>query len=73
MAENVIDQIVNGLRGLVPGVYPERGELRNVRVVGHTPKTDNYTYDLVADFANGSERIAAKVYRSSKAGGESCG
>jgi hypothetical protein len=69
MADNVIDQIVAGLRGLVPGIYPERGELRNVRVVGHTPKSDNYTYDLVADFANGSERIAAKVYRSSKAGG----
>jgi len=69
MAENVIDQIVNGLRGLVPGIYPERGELRNVRVVGHTPKTDHYIYDVVVDFANGSERIAAKVYRSTKLGG----
>src|SRR5438270_12678340 len=68
MAENVIDQIVAGLRTIVPGTYPERGELRNVRVVGHTPKTDHYIYDVVADFAQGSERIAAKVYRGSKCG-----
>src|SRR5437763_8330642 len=70
MAENVIDQIVNGLRGLVPGVYPERGELRNVRVVGHTPKTDHYIYDVVVDFADASERVAAKVYRSTRCGAQ---
>src|SRR5437868_1071817 len=68
MAENVIDQIVAGLRTTVPGAYPERGELRNVRVVGHTPKTDHYIYDVVVDFAQGNERIAAKVYRASKCG-----
>ena len=68
MAENIIDQIVAGLRTLVPAAYPERGELRNVRVVGHTPKTDHYIYDVVVDFAQGSERIAAKVYRASKCG-----
>ncbi|HZU23009.1 MAG TPA: hypothetical protein VE998_09280 [Terriglobales bacterium] len=68
MAENVIDQIVAGLRTVVPGAYPDRGELRNVRVVGHTPKSDHYIYDVVVDFAQGSERIAAKVYRASKCG-----
>jgi hypothetical protein len=69
MAENVIDQIVAGLRSTIPATYPQRGELRNVRVVGHTPKTDHYIYDIVADFADGSERIAAKVYRPAKCGG----
>lgn len=68
MAENVIDQIVAGLRSVVLGAYPERGELRNVRVVGHTPKTDHYIYDVVVDFAQGSERTAAKVYRAAKVG-----
>jgi hypothetical protein len=44
------------------------GELRNVRIVGHTPKNDHYIYDLVIDFAGGTQRVAAKVYRSSKPG-----
>jgi hypothetical protein len=49
--------------------YPERGEAKAVRIVGHTPKTDHYIYDLVVDFADGgSERLAAKVYRPSKTG-----
>lgn len=42
------------------------GEALAVRIVGHTPKADHYIYDLVVDFANGSERLAAKLYRSSK-------
>ena len=70
MAENVIDQIVNELRESAPSLYPQRRELRNIRVVGHTPKTDHFIYDLVADFANGSERMAAKVYRSGKLGAQ---
>src|SRR6185312_5245491 len=63
MAENVTDQIVADLRQRANQLYPRCGELRNLRVVGHTPKPDHFIYDLVADFANGSERIAAKVYR----------
>ena len=70
MAENVVDQIVADLRQRVSGLYPERGELRNIRVVGHTPKSDHLIYDLVADFANGGERLAAKVYRSGKLGAQ---
>lgn len=70
MAETVMDQIVAELRNLAPAMHPEAGELRNVRVVGHTPKSDHYIYDIVVDFANGSERIAAKVYRSSKCGAQ---
>ena len=68
MAENLMDQIVNSLRQNGATYYPEHGELRNVRVVGHTPKSDHYIYDIVVDFAEGAERLAAKVYRQSKCG-----
>lgn len=68
MAENVMDQIVTSLRQNGATYYPQRGEVRNVRVVGHTPKSDHYIYDIVVDFAEGGERLAAKVYRASKCG-----
>jgi hypothetical protein len=68
MSENVMDQIVAELRNSATQLYPRRGELRNVRVVGHTPKPDHFIYDVVVDFIDGSERVAAKVYRSGKAG-----
>ena len=64
MAENVIDQIAALLRESASRNYPAHAELRNVRVVGHTPKTDHYIYDIVMDFADGSERVASKVYRA---------
>lgn len=70
MAENVVDQIVADLRGRANDLYPQRGELRNIRVVGHTPKVDHFIYDLVVDFANGAERMAAKVYRPGKLGAQ---
>ena len=68
MAENVIDQIAAQLRESASRNYPAHAELRNVRVVGHTPKTDHYIYDIVMDFADGSERVAAKVYRARNGG-----
>lgn len=68
MAENAMDQIVAALRQDGATHYPQHGELRNVRVVGHTPKSDHYIYDIVVDFVEGSERLAAKVYRASKCG-----
>ncbi len=68
MAENVMDHIVAELRHSAPRYYPPHAELRNVRVVGHTPKNDHYIYDMVIDFADGSERVAAKVYRHNKSG-----
>ncbi len=68
MAENVMDQIVAELRRSATNYYPQHPELKNVRVVGHTPKNDHYIYDIVVDFADGSERLAAKVYRASKCG-----
>ena len=68
MAENVVDQIVAELKNSAPQQFPTHGELRSVRIVGHTPKTDHFTYDICIDFADGSERVAAKVYRASKCG-----
>lgn len=68
MAENVMDHIVASLRDSATQYYPEHGELKNVRVVGHTPKTDHFIYDIVVDFEKKSERLAAKVYRASRSG-----
>ena len=68
MAENVMDSIVAELRGSALKHYPQHQELKNVRVVGHTPKSDHFIYDIVIDFEDASERLAAKVYRSSKSG-----
>lgn len=70
MAENVMEQIVADLRDRATELYPHRGELRNIRVVGHTPKPAHFIYDMVADFSNGNERMAAKVYRGSKMGAQ---
>ncbi len=70
MAENIVDQIVAELRRSATQHYPQRAEMRNVRVVGHTPKSDHYIYDIVIDFADGSDRLAAKVYRASKCGAQ---
>jgi hypothetical protein len=66
-----MDQILAELRDEAPKLYPERGELRNVRLVGHTPKPQHYIYDIVIDFADGNERVAAKVYRPGREGAES--
>ncbi len=63
-----MEQILAELKQSGPSLYPGRGELRNVRVVGHTPKPDHYIYDVVMDFAEGSARVAAKVYRATKCG-----
>jgi hypothetical protein len=68
MPESVMDIIIGDLKTSGAGYYPQHSELRNVRVVGHTPKTDHYIYDIVIDFADGSERLAAKVYRGVKLG-----
>lgn len=69
MAETVLDQILVELRVAAANRYSEHGELKNLRVVGHTPKTDHFIYDVCADFADGSERMAVKIYRANKCGG----
>jgi hypothetical protein len=68
MADNVLDQIVETLRASGAELFPEHGQPKAVRVVGHTPKPDHYTYEIVLDFVNGSERVSAKIYRAGKAG-----
>lgn len=68
MPSNIIEQIVAELRTSAKDHYPKHSELRNVRVVGHTPKTNHYIYDMVIDFADGSERVAAKIYRTGRDG-----
>ena len=70
MPESVMDQIVAELRRSAATHYPQQKELKNVRVVGHTPKSDHFIYDIVVDFAEASVRLAAKVYRSSKCGAQ---
>ena len=71
MPDNIIDQIAVEIRSRGARWYPERGEARSVRIVGHTPKSDHYIYELVVDFANGAERLAAKLYRAGK-NGQAC-
>jgi hypothetical protein len=68
MSENVMDQIAGEIRNGSAEWFPELGEARTVRVVGHTPKADHYIYELVVDFANGNERLAAKLYKTNKCG-----
>src|SRR5437868_13336570 len=70
MSENVIEQISSELRRTAAELYPNHVELKNVRLVGHTPKPEHYIYDIVIDFADGSERVAAKVYRNGRAGSD---
>jgi len=70
MSESIMDQVVANLRENAARYYPHHANLRNVRVVGHTPKPDHYIYDIVIDFSDGSERTAAKVYRAGKTSGK---
>lgn len=73
MAESALDQILVDLQENVARHFTGRGELRNLRVVGHTPRNDHFIYDACAEFAQGSERIAVKIYRASKCGGNARG
>ncbi len=68
MLANIMEQIAGEIRSESAQWYPERGEASAVRIVGHTPKTDHYIYDLVVDFTNSTERLSAKLYRAGKHG-----
>jgi hypothetical protein len=63
MADNPLDQIVDHLRRGGAKYFPGSPEVKFARVVGHTPKPDHYTYEIVLEFADGSERVNAKLYR----------
>ncbi|HXB20761.1 MAG TPA: hypothetical protein VNV88_05220 [Candidatus Solibacter sp.] len=69
MSETVLDQILVELQRDAAIHYPHRGALKNLRVVGHTPKNDHFIHDVCADFSDGMERLAIKIYRSTKLGG----
>src|SRR3979409_137076 len=73
MAETVLEQILDDLRKQAVTHYPQRGEFKNLRVVGHTPKNDHFIYDACLDFAQGNERVAIKVYRPGKCSGNAKG
>ncbi|HUI84295.1 MAG TPA: hypothetical protein VL240_08730 [Candidatus Binatia bacterium] len=68
MAENTLDQIVDCLRSSGGEYFPQHSELKTARVVGHTPRPDHYTYEIVLDFTDGSERVNAKLYRGRNGG-----
>ncbi len=70
MSDNAMEQIVSSLRQGGAYLYPQRGEIRNVRIVGHTPKSDHYIYDAVMEFADGGERLAIKIFRANKCGAQ---
>jgi hypothetical protein len=63
MADSVLDEIVSNLRSYGSTCFPQQSEVQAVRVVGHTPKPDHYIYEIVLDFASGSQRVNAKIYR----------
>ncbi len=67
MAENTLEQIVDELRSSGSKYFAQHSDVKAVRVVGHTPKPDHYTYEIVVDFVSGGERVNAKLYRG-KAG-----
>ncbi len=67
MSDSVLDRIVSGLRNSYSRYFPEHSELRDIRVVGHTPKVDYCTYEIVLDFDGSSERVSAKIWRTGKA------
>jgi hypothetical protein len=69
MADTVLEQILAELKKTAISYFPQAGELKNLRVVGHTPKSDHMIYDACVDLAEGSERMTIKVYRPAKCGG----
>ena len=67
MAESALDHIVEDLRSSGSRYFPQHSELKTLRVVGHTPRPDHYTYEIVLDFDDGNERVNAKIYRGKSA------
>jgi len=63
MSDNALDQIVDDLRTSGSKYFPQYSDVKSVRVVGHTPKPEQYSYEVVVDFAEGSERVNAKLHR----------
>ena len=62
----ILDQILSELKQVAAHEYSNRGELKSLRVVGHTPKSDHFIYDVCADFADNTEKLAVKIYKNTK-------
>jgi len=69
MADTMLRQVLAELPSAVTKEYSRRGELQHLRVVGHAPRDDHFMYELSAEFIQGQERLAAKIYRPKCAGG----
>jgi hypothetical protein len=63
-----LDQIVEHLRNSGSRYFPQYAAVNSARVVGHTPKPDYCTYEIILDFPESSERVNAKVYRARPGG-----
>jgi hypothetical protein len=68
MSDSALDQIVDDLRSSGSKYFPQHSDAKTARVVGHTPKPEHYTYEIVLDFPDGSERVHAKIYRGKSEG-----
>jgi len=73
MAEAILEQILADLRTNATKHFPQHGELKTVRVVGHTPKNEYFIYDTSVEFADANERVSIKIYRSGRCGGNAKG
>ncbi len=63
MADSPLDHIVDQLRSSGSSYFPQYSEVRSARVVGHTPKSDHYIYEIVLDFPDACERVNVRIYR----------
>lgn len=69
MAEKALDLIRDELGEVAAQEFPQRGSFKDLRAVGHVPKKDHFLYHVYADFEGGSEKLAIKIYRPNKCGG----
>ena len=49
MPDSALDLIVEDLRSSGSKYFPQHSDVKTARVVGHTPKPDHYTYEIVLE------------------------
>ncbi|HWZ45107.1 MAG TPA: hypothetical protein VNW97_16650 [Candidatus Saccharimonadales bacterium] len=69
MAEKALDLIRGELGEVATQEFPQWGCFKDLRAVGHVPKKDHFLYHAYADFEGGSAKLAIKIYRPNKCGG----
>ena len=62
MADNTLDHIVDDLRNSGSKYFPQHSEVKAVRVVGHTPKPDHYTYKSLSTSSTPASALT-RTYR----------